>query len=276
MRQMIAVVGLVVVSGCTEWVSPPAEPPVEPVAGACPEFRTIPGDVTITNTADLDAFVAQGCVAVEGTLMVAETNLTTVNLPGLARAGRLGIVGNPSLVNVHLPALTVVDSSVSVESGIGCGQWGWYDAPSTDLCVGGNPSLLDVQLPALVTVRSMAVVQNALLAGLSLPALREVLLPDGGVCGAMPCHTWGDLKIYLNDQLATVNLPALVTAGVHVGGNLGLLSMTLAALTTCSSFVVQENPLYPQCAAEATLARLSSPPRVTYIAGNDTTVTCRP
>lgn len=229
MRQVLAVVVLVVVSGCTEWVSPPAETPVEPVAGACPEFRTIPGDATITNTAELVAFVAQGCVAIEGSVTVSGTDLTVVSLPGLVQAGGLEISDNPVLVGLDLPVLQRVLGKRTTGT---CSPLG--DHYSGGLGIVGNGSLETLVLPAVSSVGGAEISGNARLASVDLPALVTVTGNAGGTCPG-----GGEMGLTISGSaMPVVALPALVS------GDLGLwdIGQLLApSLTEGSLIVAVEN-----------------------------------
>jgi len=142
MCQVLAVIVLVVAAGCGK-----SGPDPSPVVCA--------GDVTITNSAEMDAFVARGCTSVTGTLSIADTDLTSVSLPVLTTVGGyVSVSYNSALATFSLPALTAVGG---------------------DLEVGSNALLTSFGLPVLTTVGGRLFASfNAALATFSLPALSTV------------------------------------------------------------------------------------------------------
>ena len=246
MRQVLAVVGMMVVSGCTK--SNDIPPIIDPPTVVCT------GDVTITTSADMDAFVARGCTEVTGGLAILGTDLTSVDLPLLRNAKSLLISENTELTSVNLPALTTLPDHMVIDLGPG-----WSNEIRAGLVVLGNAALVTLTLPALTTVGSLDVEGNDALSDLSLPALEVV----GG-------YLW----IRGNQILTSFNLPALTTilppAGTWNSGY-GLLSPT--------GLMVDYNTSLPECIALAFKDNLIAAHGYTgvwSISGNDTAATCLP
>lgn len=237
MRQMIAVVVMMVVSGCTEGVSPPAPP----VAGACPEFATFAGDVTITSAADLDAFAAQGCVAVAGKLIISGPDITTVNLPSLVQAEALDIKDCPLLVTVTLPALGRIPS--------GPIPWvppaGHVSPPDCIVERGGGLNVTNVPRLETLSMPSLTVVGGATIEGgagpglLTLPVLRETSRFESGCASGLrfggswssielPSLEYGSIAV-TSSALNAIDLPRLVLGNVMAYAT-SLTSLSLPSL----------------------------------------------
>jgi len=187
----------------------------------------------------------------------ASPSLAVLSLPALTSVtmttgahGGLHLFGLPALANLDLPALSSVDGDLSVYV--------------TDT----GTAFTGLSLPSLIRAGSLLVSGAPALASINCPALTT--LPIGG--GAI-----GQLGISDNPALTSLTLPALTTAyDLFVMRNAALSDVSLPALTSVlSSVVVTDNPVLPQCLAEAIAAQLQAPlPPVITISNNDTDATC--
>lgn len=248
------------------------------------------GDVTITSSAEMAAFVARGCTSVTGTLSVAGTDLSSFSLPALTSVGgSLNIDDNTALTNFSLPALTKVA------------------VPTTTyayLNVRNNAALTSFNLPALTSVSALNVSDNSALTAFSLPVLTNVGTMTGGsqlmflqvsnntslTTFSFPALTnISALSVADNPALTSFSLPVLTTMsgsatvvigridGLRVFGNTALTTLSLPALTTVAGdLTITGNTSYPQCAAEAIFAHLTAAPSGSDLSGNDTSATCTP
>jgi hypothetical protein len=252
------------------------------------------GDVTITNAAEMDAFVARGCASVTGTLIIAGTDLTDVSLPGLVSAGGLEISSNPHLARMNLPTLATVTNNALHPYCL------FTPVNSRGLVVADNPVLTAVEvpslreagsiylgalpvvtldMPALTKVESFVAENNPALTSLNLPALSAATGRSGGYfCKGVAWGWLGGLWIQGNPSLGSILLPSLANAeeaGVRNNGS--LLHLALPSLRQCATaFTVVDNGILRQCEAEAILAQLTATPATVTISGNDTAATCSP
>jgi hypothetical protein len=252
------------------------------------------GDVIITSSAEMPAFIARGCTTVTGTLIITGTDLTEVSLPGLVSAGGLEISSNPQLARVSLPTLAAVPNNALHPY---CSR---TPVNSTGLAVYDNPSLTTVEvpslreagsiylgalpvvtldMPALTKVESFVAENNPALTSLNLPALSAAT----GRSGSFFCYgvlwVWqGGLGIQGNPALGSLHLPSLANAEeAAVINNGSLTHLALPSLRQCATaFTVVDNGSLRQCEAEAILAQLTATPATVTISGNDTTATCPP
>jgi hypothetical protein len=245
MRQVLAVVVVMVVSGCTK--SNDIPPIIDPSSGVCT------GDVTISSSAEMDAFIARGCMSVTGTLSIVGTDLSSVSLPALKAVGT-AIPPIHGSVTIDLTPL-----AGGCRHPVNFGPEPWWTA----LAICSNANLASIDLPALETSHSLAVMGNSALVALRLPTLKTVFGEGGMFGGGFPGTYYGGLGIASNPVLTSIALPALTSIGM---------------------LAIEDNAAYPQCAAEAILAQLTLTPWQSTpgnewwasISGNDTTATCLP
>jgi hypothetical protein len=252
------------------------------------------GDVIITSSAEMPAFIARGCTTVTGTLIITGTDLTEVSLPGLVSAGGLEISSNPQLARVSLPTLATVPNNALHPW---CSR---TPVNSTGLAVYDNPSLTTVEvpslreagsiylgalpvvtldMPALTKVESFVAENNPALTSLNLPALSAAT----GRSGSFFCYgvlwIWqGGLGIQGNPALGSLLLPSMANAEeAAVINNGSLTHLALPSLRQCATaFTVVDNGSLRQCEAEVILAQLTATPATVTISGNDTTAICPP
>jgi hypothetical protein len=191
MRQVLAVVSMVMVVGCEK--SNDAPPVIDPPTVVCT------GDLTITSAAEMDAFAARGCTEVTGYLSIQGTDLTSVSLPELRAVGT-GI----HLANIDPPPL-VFGCSYPLSLG---SVWAW-----TALAICSNANLASIDLPALETAHSLAVMGNSALVTLRLPTLKTVF-GESGLASGGPITLVGGLGIANNPALTSIELPALTSIGM--------------------------------------------------------------
>lgn len=278
MRRAVGLVALSILVGCgTSKVDAEAPPVIEPCAGT----RTENGDGT-TTIACLDGTKELVCTRPDCSgishLQITGTDLARVSLPTLTSVMSGGcwppylcaleFHDNPKLGSISLPALVHANSVVIRGNGSLTG----LSLPALtggEVVVAGS-ALESLSLPALESPWHLEVSSNAVLRRIEVPALAAL---------------WdlGDLTISDNAALARLDMPALVTvSSLTVRGNAVLASMHLPALTTVKpnlSWVeatvdIQDNPVLPQCQAEALLARLVGFTGTARISGNDTAATC--
>jgi hypothetical protein len=200
MRQVLAVVVVMVVAGCTK---PSDVPPViDPTTVVCT------GDVTITSSAEMDAFVARGCTSVTGTLSISGTDLTSVSLPHLRSVGEAGLA----------------PSGDECRSG--------FSVYQTALRICGNNVLGSIDLPGMTSVHSAVFLDNPALDSLNVPSLATILEPAVMVCGEL-CYMFGGLSVVETSTdpagLTSLSLPALASGAIQVS-SLSLTSLSLPSL----------------------------------------------
>jgi hypothetical protein len=121
-------------------------------------LTSIAGDLVIGPTVAIDDVALDGLRVVDGAVRVVGNGLLQrVRLPGLARAGRLEINGNPVLSTVSLPRLAEVRGSVQV---IDNANLELLDVPALAsigeaLELTGDPSLSMIEAGALRTTGSV-------------------------------------------------------------------------------------------------------------------------
>jgi hypothetical protein len=199
MRQVLAVVVLMAVSGCTK------SPIIDPPSVVCT------GDVTITSSAEMDAFVARGCTSVTGTLSISGTDLTRVSLPGLRSVGEAG----------QMPTRDA------------CGDMNVRYSTALSICA--NNLLRSIDLPGLTSIHSAVFLDNPALDSLNIPSLATILEPPMFICGKTPCGRSGGLSVVETSAepvgLTSLNLPALASGDIMVS-SLGLTNLSLPALAS--------------------------------------------
>lgn len=219
MRQVLAVVGLLLAVGCSDSDSVPATPPPLP-SGAAP----CPGDVVIASKAALVVFAAQGCNYVLGTLRIDGTDVDRLELPALESVGGLEITGNTGLTAISLPALSWVGDQLVVErnsalSGLDLPELRWVGGT---LAARFNRALATLGLPTLGAAGSLDVSGNLQLASLAAPALASVAT---------------GLTIHKNPGLSQCGAEALVARVPAVAGRVSVWGndATRCAPSGCTS-----------------------------------------
>jgi hypothetical protein len=263
MRQVLAVVVLMTVTGCTEWVPGHAV--------------TCEGDVTIISRTDrgdgttiLDCNSAKELVCTNPdcsgitNLTVQGTDLTSVNLAKLTSLASLAIYGNQALNSLNLPSLASVPD----------GMWCMDGCSGGGLIIEANSSLEALNLPALTMVGYLSIRDNAALRGVTLPSLTTAtdLVNSGGGMG----WWYVGLSVSGNAALQSLNAPAL--AEVHsllVTDNTALAGLGLPALTKATALTITGNRAYSQCLADEILAHLDGFTGAPTFYGNDTAA-CMP
>jgi hypothetical protein len=244
----------------------------------CPPSVVCLGDVTIATSAEMEALIAQGCTSVTGTLTIIGTDLTNVDLPALRLVARLRVSGNVALTTLGFPALTTGDLSVSGSALSGLE----LPALRTGILSVTGTGLPALSLPLLTRTRALTVTDNPALSNLAAPKVtstfltvsRNQVLP--GV--SLPALTYGVLLVAGSTALTSLSLPALIRASwLDISDNTGLTTVNVPALARVDSgFTIRGNTSYPQCAAEAILAKVVNASGAWTISGNDTTATCPP
>ena len=119
------------------------------------------GDVTLTTRED--ALVARSCTSITGALIIAWSDVATVDLPALtAVGGHVFVLENAVLIGVSLPALTTVGGGVFIQ---------------------GNVALASVSFPAL-NPAGLTLTNNPALPECLTRALEDRLAPEHGVTGS--------------------------------------------------------------------------------------------
>jgi len=140
---------------------------------------TSAGSVNVLGNPLLTTLALPSLATVRGNLSIQSNGVTSVTLPSLhtIRGTGMGIVNNPNLVTISLPAL---------------------QAPGLRFAVTDNPALTSLNLPALAVAESLAVGRNDVLVTVEAPLLATVI---------------GSLTIAENATLSMLFLPSLVTVG---------------------------------------------------------------
>jgi hypothetical protein len=191
-----------------------------------------------------------------------ETALTTLDVPLLRTAGWVDISKNPLLGSVSLPELTTLHSSDGV----------FTIQDSVDYIIAGiakplnvseNAAMTSLSVPKLATVfGAVQVTDDPALTELSLPVLTYVMY---------------SLQVTGDAALASVSTPALtqVMFDLKVAGNAALASLSTPALTKVGhNIFIYNNPVFPQCQAQALADLVRVNGATIWITGNDTTATC--
>ncbi len=239
-------------------------------------LRRIDGYLYVVQNGALTSLTFPGLAVADQIWIVDNVSLASLSLPALTASSFVGLSGNGALPSVNLPLL--VSGNVVIEDN---GSLTDVTFPALDgldrLQLGGNAALRQVGFPALARAKWVYVERNPALKSLSLPALAVVEGNMVYVPKIPPYYEGGVLSVAENAVLETASLPALATIGdlLSIRANPALSALEARALTSVGTFVIQDNPVYPQCLAEQVLAQLATAPTggVT-INGNDTAATC--
>lgn len=243
------------------------------------------GSVTVGGNATLAALSLP--VLTTGAIDCYGGSLTTISLPSLT-SGAVRVRASPSLASLSLPVLATgpanaYPATVSIEGAtalpglslpalttgsVYVASWGeWSNLPS-------------LSLPVLTT-GSVGIDCTTSLSTLSLPALSAGAISVHHTIGltsvSLPAMTGAEeLVFFSNASLASIGAPALRSALiVDIEGNSILSTVTMPALQTIGNGLwIVGNPNFPQCQAEAILAKLNASPARVDISGNNTTATC--
>jgi len=235
------------------------------------------GDVTITSSDAVNAFTARGCTSITGSLTIAGTELTSVNLPALKTVsgdivigvdttltslslpalttvgGSLNVLGNSALTGLSLPALTTIgdDLHVSINTTLTSFNLPVLTTLGGSIEFSGNRTLTSFSLPVLTSVGNLYVGNNTALTNFSFPVLTAVRynLVVGGTTAltsfSLPVLTTvaGDLFVSDTAALTSFNFPALTTvgSGLNVDRNTDLTGFSLPVLTTVGGFSIVSN-----------------------------------
>jgi len=258
---------------------------------------TTAGWVTIGDTA-CASIPLPSLTTASGLGLTANPRLTEVDLPVLNWAYVLDVSDDPALVRLRAPALTTVSSlwalrdPVLAELSLPALAEASFDVGLQDL-----PALTSLELPALRFAGFLMVDNAAALASLDLPALTDAwyvtvrFTPPATGGGAPPAaqalaaialpalaSVSGALTVSGTARVEALALPALASVGMlAIDGNAALGALSLPSLGSVSEALsITENPLLPQCQADAVVARLQPPlPARVAVTGNGGVASCQ-
>ncbi|GHH00636.1 hypothetical protein [Comamonas sp. JC664] len=237
---------------------------IQGTAFVCEALHTLHGDYTVRTPADLA--VLQRISRVQGALLIDETALTEVRLPGLAVVDRtFRIWNNPFLTQIDLPGLRFVGDDLDVSANQRLGGLKAGGAEYQRLFVGrsfvlsGNPQLKRLNGLAAVSPRlSMLLKDNTTLEFhpgedtpfVSIDLLQGSLEVTGNeTLQALPFRQLfhvRDVQISGNASLRTLEglNPESITGSLVVAQNEALREVTgLSRVEHLSLLTVEDNPL---------------------------------
>lgn len=222
--------------------------------------------------------------------------ITTLRLPALTTAGGLYVGESPSLVELDLPALTRSGHLIASDDPVLARISAPALASAGTLQALRLPRLAELDLPALAEVTDDLTLQELpLLDVLALGALRTVSFFTLEGAARLPALTlpslagaWYFTVGFPAPQagagppggaaLASIDLPSLAAVGwaFSVSGATRLERLEAPLLVSVGGVLsITDNPIFPQCRAEAVLAGLQPPlPAQVTLTGNDPTATC--
>ena len=243
-----------------------------------PRLSSVTGSIVIDHAPHLTNLTVPELVTIGDNLYIGNSeagpvdeivnqSLATLSFPKLTTiASQWCVAKNPALTSVAFPKLTSVSEALDANLAI---------APDPDHVPGfaRNPQLASLDLSALITVGDSLFIQNSAITSLDLSALSSVkntidlssnplmtsfdlsALESTGMFSStqalfteisLPSLTTADqgITITSDDQLASVSLPALTSAGtLYVDYLLVLTTVDLPLLTTTSGGInLNDNP----------------------------------
>lgn len=258
-------------------------------------LRRVVGGLWVRDCGALATLELPALQSVAGAFDVSGTALTQLTVPALQRVGQANISGNPMLVRVDFPALTLQANAfskggvfqISSNPALTSLSLPRFQTVDGRLWLTSLTALTALDLPELIAAQEFGISGNTALVSLTVPKLASVA-PTGSFV------LTSGLVVQGNAQLPVLRLPALRSAFVAISvnsnaslttfeapllnsspsltllSNASLTGFSLGALTQVQNTLeVRSNPLLRQCLVDGLHAQLTTAPTTYTSSGNN-------